>query len=330
MSKRKRKSQQPVKRRNNAKLLGLLGLLGIILVGGFIFLNMVGPDTAANQTVGATFPLGPPTTCQSLPKFVEAKGLDRRVLIDTSQRRHIGVALQAPNGESYQHPTWDDAGNIGPFALDKLGTIYLAPVPQVSLYNNPPAEQNKIYRIDTVGGEMHEYVNLPWAAPPSASNPFGVVGLAYDCDTHSLYAASLAGSSQNAEVGRLYQLDLESGDVAAQFDDVDALGIGIFNSASGKRLYYGSARTSDLYSISLNSRGNFNGDPHRELSLAALPGGAYDNPHRIRFNYEQQMEVKGIEFGFRLSAASDPLRNIYTFTYNPTTNAWDFEHAELQ
>ena len=172
---------------------------------------------------------------------------------------------------------------------------------------------------------MQEFINLPWEQPPSGTNPFGVVGLAYDCDTHSLYASSLAGSAPNQELGRLFRIDLTTGQVADQQEAVDALGLGVFTGRQGKRLYYGAARTPDVYSIALAESGNFTNQARFELSLAALEGGSQVNAHRLRFNRNNTLEIKGIEFGFKLMAISDPQRNIYQLRYNPESDTWQVE-----
>ena len=53
-----------------------------------------------------------------------------------------------------QLPTWDDAGYLGPYAVDKLGHIYVAPTPYVSLYINPPDKQNQVWKVDASSGLM--------------------------------------------------------------------------------------------------------------------------------------------------------------------------------
>jgi hypothetical protein len=331
MSKRKHKTRQT---QNKKQAIGwpiwLGGVIVLLILAGGLIWAASGFGQTPLADLSADYPIGPTTTCQALPKFVEAEGLSKQVMIDTTQQRFIGVVLQDVNGQSYQHPSWDDAGNIGPSVLDRAGHIYVAPVAQVSLYLNPPDEQNKVYQINTDTGVMSDYINLPWPQPFSGQNPFGVVGLAYDCDTNSLYVASVAGSTREAELGRIYQIDLNSAKIVNQLDHVDALGVGVFNGSQGKRLYYGSARNPDVYSIALASNGEFVGSPRLEFSLAALEGGSYDNAHRIRFTRDNEMEIKGIEFDFRLKATSNPLRNIYLFNYNQTQDSWDLQSITLQ
>jgi len=271
------------------------------------------------------------TGCQATPEFLADLGFIQPAM-DTTQRLATGLIIREMGGNNrvYQHPTWDDAGNVGPFARDHLGNLYLAPTPLVSLQLNPPEEQNKIYRVDSQTGEMSLFFDLPWNRPYVGGNPYGAVGLAYDCETNALYAASIAGSTAQDEWGSIYQINLDQNQIVSQFDGVDAIGIGVFNGRDGKRLYYGAARTPELYSIPLDAGGKFNGPSRLEFSLALLPGGSYDTAHRILFTVQNQMIIMGIEFSYSLQVASDPQRNVYTFDFNQEENSWELFTVQRQ
>ena len=278
------------------------------------------------------YQIGRVADCIAGPAFSADLGLESPS-IDTSQQIATGLILREPSfdGNYYQHETWDDAGNVGPFAFDSKGNIYIGPAPLASLETNPTAEQNRIYVVDSQTAVMSQYQELPWPLPPSGANPFGVVGLAHDCDTNSLYASSIAGSTAQEEVGALYQIDLETNKIVSQLDNLDMIAINIFNGTEGKRLYYGLARSPDVYSIGLDAKtGAFYGEPRFEFSLAAQPGGSFDNAHRIQFPDNNTMIVKGIEFSYSLQVASDPQRNIYTFQYAPDSDSWLFSDVQQE
>ena len=74
--------------------------------------------------------------------------------------------------------------------------------------------------------------------------------------------------------------------------------------------------------MALDKSGDFVGHARFEFSLAALEGGNQDNAHRLRFNRNSTLEIKGIEFGYKLMAVSDPQRNIYQLRYNPESDIW--------
>jgi hypothetical protein len=169
---------------------------------------------------------------------------------------------------------------------------------------------------------MAEWIDLEPARPPSAVNPFGVVALGLDCDTRSLYAASLMGSTPDEEVGRVFRIDLDSGTVADVLEGIDAMGIGVFTGIAGKRLYLGRAREASLSSIALDPVGDFVGGPRHELLLADLDGGRDERVQRITFDAQQDMLLKGIPFRYTLRGAFDTGSTVYTVRYVPEDDAW--------
>ena len=276
------------------------------------------------------FPLGTADYCKMAPAFPKKLGMQLPYGVDLRQQGYMGLAIVdgKPQGKALHFPEWEQAGYLGPHALDKKGNIYVAPTPHVNIEFNPPEKQNIVYVVDSQSGEMKKLIDLPWAGSPTANNPFGLVGLTYDCDTESLYAASLAGSTFREEVGRIFRIDLNARSVADQLEGVDAIGIGVFTGSSGKRLYFASARESEVYSIALDDQGNFKGEKRFEFSLAAGSQGAFDKGHRSQFFGTGQMTVKAIEFSYSLIAASDPRRNIYTYDYDPAQDAWTLREVQ--
>lgn len=317
-------------------------LLGV--VGLFLFLNRTSPtpeagDAVAAATVAVADPVEPVTVqaaiatsplpdgradyCRNPPAFPAQLGFGEQTFIGTSLRGHMGLTLSDPSGRVYQDETWDDAGHLGPFIYDRDGNIYTAPAPFVNLVNNAPEDQGKIYKVDAATGMMAEWIDLPAAATPSQQNPFGVLGLFYDCDTDSIYAGSIAGSTAGEEVGRLFHIDRQRGDVAAIYE-----GVGVFNGVSGKRLYYGSGRDSGVRSMALDETGDFVGEPRVEFFLAQFEEGGNEKAQRITFNADNQMVVKGLEFNYSLRAASETARILYTLAYDGESDGWNLVSIE--
>ena len=299
------------------KVLKLAALALLILLSG------CGEPDTGNFKPGVT------NACQAMPPFIAKTGLGAQVAIDTQQRGYTGLRLlQTQGGQTWQHPTWDDAGHVGAFARDRQGNIYVAPTPEVSLAENPPALQNRIYRVDGLTGEMALWLELPAVAPPSQSNPFGTMGLFYDCDTDSLYASSLAGSTAKQANGRIYRIEIASKNVVSQLESTDAIGVGVFNGATQKRLYWGAARSSDVYSVVLDAKGNFTADVRHETALATLPDGNSTSVRKISFGQDRQgqflMQLKETEFGFRLLAENNPRKRTYNFVYQADKDQWPF------
>lgn len=295
-------------------------LPGLLFFSVLIYL-IIGKGKTEASAVGQ---MGAADYCKTGPAFASQFGLQLPVAIDLRQQRDRGLSLMEgrQGGKTLHLPEWEQAGYLGPHAIDRKGNIYVAPAPNINLEYNPPEEQNKVYIVGSQTGKMEKYLDLPWVSPPTANNPFGVVGLTYDCETESLYAASIAGSGFKEEVGRIYRIDLKTKAVMDQLEGVDAIGIGVFNHPAGKRLYFGSAREPEVFSIALDKKGNFKGNKRFEFSLAAQKGGSFDKGHRIQFLGEKQMVVKAIEFSYSLIAASNPKRNIYTLNYDPATDKW--------
>lgn len=276
--------------------------------------------------------IGKADGCATNPLFPQKEGLQPPYFIDLRQAEGPGLRIieAKKNGKILKMKGWEQAGMLGPHTLDKDGTIYTAPVPFVNLLDRPPLFYNQIFRIDPQTGEMSSMMHLPFTKRPGEQNPYGVVGMAYDCSDHSIYVSTLAGSDADEEVGRIYHIDIKSKKILHVLEGVDALGLGIFTMKSGKRLFYGSARSPEIFSVGLDNQGGFDDKPLFEFSLAAMEGGSYDNAHRVRFLNGNKLKIKGIEFSYSLMAASDPQRNIYMFDYNPATDKWDFAEAHPQ
>lgn len=290
--------------------------------------------TACSKSDMGSFTPGLVDNCRAMPAFIKNTGLGTQVAIDTQQQGYVGVRLvQLQTGKTWQHPTWDEAGHVGATTRDRQGNIYILPTPEVSLAENPPSLQNRIYRIDSQTGEMLVWLELPQAAQPSAANPFGTMGLFYDCDTNSLYVSSLAGSTPQQAQGRLYQIDVATKKVMDQIEQVDAIGVGVFNGVSHKRLYFGSARSSDVYSLPLDAQGRFINQPRHEFTLATLPNGNTTSVRRFVFSKlasSYTLQVKEVEFGFRLLAENNLNRRSYSFNYQVDSDTWQFSSSQLE
>ncbi|MCC6298625.1 MAG: hypothetical protein IT314_04965 [Anaerolineales bacterium] len=320
--KKQKASQQRADRRN----WGLWGIVLVLVVGvvGYVMYSI----NTSEQKLAPGMGLGGVTYCQAVPKFAEEMGYDTNAIMSTNETlkglfiydRPLQVGQPPTN--VYQHPTWDDAGYLGTPVNDGLGNIYVAPAPRVNLYDNPPEQQNTIYKVDTDTGELAEYIRLPFAAPMPPDNPFGIIGMTYDCDTNSLYAASVYGSSKDAEVGIIYQIDLDTGKVTSQLNDIDAFGLGVFNRVLGKRLYFGLTRKSEVWSVALGSDGRMRGKPRFEFSMAGWGADGDDKARRILFRRSDEMFVRGSAFNYNLIAGSERVQTDYQLRYDAEQDIW--------
>lgn len=332
-AKRAAPQRMPLIRQRSTWLISGLVLVGVLAVGLFFWRRSPQPNAATTAQITTTpaltvqRPIGSVNACRTFPTFVAALGFSRTAVISTEARPQKGPTLieQDANGNitrTYQHPSWTTAGYMGPPVVDKFGNIFLIPAPWINVLDNPTAKQNIIYKIDTKTGVMAEYANLPAAAEPRAENPYGLLGLSYDCDTQSLYATSVAGSTRDQEVGRIFQLDATTGKVLDQVDNIDAFGVMGFNGAKGKRIYFGMARTSDIRSILLDDQGHFVDESRQEFSLAGLGAHGDEKGQRLAVDLDKTLSVRSLEFDFNLIAPTELRRTLFKYTYNANSDTW--------
>jgi hypothetical protein len=255
-------------------------------------------------------------------------GYDSSAIMSTNERDK-GLVIydrplqpgQAPTNV-YKHPSWGQAGYLGTPVNDELGNIFVSPAPRVNLYDNPPEQQNTVFRVDTDTGVMAELVKLPSPAPISPENPFGIIGLAYDCDTKSIYAASIAGSTREDETGVIYQIDSATGEILSELTGIDAFGLGVFNRTRGKRLYFGLARKSEVWSVALDGDGRIKGRPRFEFSMAGWGSSGDEKARRILFRRAEEMILRGSIFNYNLVAGSERPQTDYLLRYDTAQDLW--------
>jgi hypothetical protein len=263
--------------------------------------------------------------CLRNPEFPQKHGLKPPFAIDLKQDMFSkGLKIiEASTGKVLKLPGWDSFGYLGLYTLDDAGNIYTSSVPYISINFNPPADQNRILRVDNATGEMTEYLRLPSVNKPTQNNPYGVIGLGFDCETNSLYATSVAGSSYEKETGKVFQINSATKEIVDTYDDFDALGIALFVGIDGKRAYLGHARKPEIYSVGIDTDGSFKNDLRFEFSLIDVPNGSYNKAHRIKIDGDI-MTLKTREFSYTLITASDVMRTVYKFSYDRTDGKWKF------
>jgi hypothetical protein len=273
--------------------------------------------------------------CKRQPEFIKSIGFDpARTAYSTSENRKMGLHLIQfnPTGDTtnggkklYQHPTWKSAGWLGPILIDPQGNCFVGPIPVINLLDNPPAKQNIIYKVDATNGEMKPFLELPVAKNISKTNPYGILGFAFLCESNTLYVSTVQGSSRDKEEGYIYAIDIASGKIIDQIANIDVLGMGI-SYISGKRtLYFGSARTSDVFSVSLSKEGKFNNHPSLSFSISDIGPRGDDKVRRIKFDKATgNMQVYAVEFNYNLTAPTEKQENIYSFSWNSDIQKWEY------
>lgn len=249
----------------------------------------------------------------------------------TSERNTKGIVLkELPTNESdtigkkvYQHPSWGKFGSMGPITITDAGTVFTAPLPVINTLDRPLSQMNRIYKIDHVSGEMTEFLVLPDADTSGGVVPFAVLGLYYDCHGRKLYASTVAGSTRENENGVIYAIDVETGKIAGKIKGHDASSLFVCGVTGEKRLYFGSARNSEINSIPLTKTGEFDGDVKTELSLADMGPRGNDKARRIRMDPRRFLIVTGVEFDYNLTAPTVIPITTYAFAYNGKSSQWE-------
>jgi hypothetical protein len=214
--------------------------------------------------------------------------------------------------------------------IDEEGSVFVAPIPMVNILDNPPALQNTFYKLDNQTGEMASFVALPDSATADykahpEQNPFGLLGLAYDCDTRIIYATSVKGSSRDEEAGCVWAIHKNDKKILGALGKIDAMGIGLGVQNGEKRIFLGKTRSGDIVSYALNTDGTLKfGSERLETSLEGLGARGDDRARKIRFNERNEMVVQGIEFYYNLIAPTEKQETVYVFRYNLTLQRWVF------
>ncbi|MEN9548769.1 MAG: hypothetical protein RIR12_1360 [Bacteroidota bacterium] len=270
--------------------------------------------------------------CKQNPAFIASVGYNpSKSYLSTSEERVMGLQLiesempgnpQARVIRKYQHPSWRKAGWLASITLDEKGNIYTSPAPFINILDNPIANNNTIYKVDNATGEMNEFLKLPFADSINIENPYGIIGMAYLCESQTLYVSSVAGSKRHTEKGNIYAVNAITGKIIDKITNVDAMGMGI-NYKRGKReLYYGSGRSSNINVIQLTASGKFSGTPTVAFSIANLGPRGDDKVRKIKTDQFGNLIVYGVEFNFNLIAPREKQETIYLFRYNEEEDTW--------
>jgi len=276
--------------------------------------------------------------CQKEPNFIKTLGFDPLwTALSTSDKRSIGIVLvefekkenqksptpQNPQKSIYQHESWKSAGYLSTITFDISGNAYTIPTPLISMLYNPKEKHNTIFQISGYTGLLSEWVNLPYS-PSASPNPYGLLGITYDCISNLMIASTVSGSSRYKEKGIIYIVSVATKKIIDTLKNKDAIALTVaYDEKGNKRMYYGSARTGNIISIPINENGKFNKKLQRnELSLNGFGPRGDDKARKIKFN-NGIMLVNGISFNYNLQASSEKPETLYKFQWNTDTKKWE-------
>jgi hypothetical protein len=272
--------------------------------------------------------------CQGYPAFMKklmpgAKG----IAFSTTEGRNEGLWLVNPAIEPgkpgrllYQDSSWKMAGWMGPLLTDKAGIIWCAPIPVVNMLKNPLEKQNNLYAVNPATGKMELFLALPPAEEFTSENPFGILGIAYNCEANTIYVSSVAGSTRKKQRGKIYCINIEKKKIQSTLHCGDAFGLGVSYKDGFRKLYFGSARNESVYAIGLDENGSFSGKPEFVFSLAGLGLRGDDKAKKIREDKNGNLVVTGQEFNFNLTAPTEKQETVYNFVFDFNTEKWRFSN----
>ncbi|MEP7317478.1 MAG: hypothetical protein ABI921_02015 [Panacibacter sp.] len=269
--------------------------------------------------------------CKVKPIFISRPEINFKVYaISTSDRFYKGVVLL--NGDTtaaskskkvYQHETWKQQGAFGSFIITEHGDIFVIPVPSINVLENPKQQQNTIYKIDAVTGILKPFIKLPAVANANAGNPFGLLGLAYDCTTKVLYASTVYNSTMKDELGVIYAIDTKAKMPAVidSLNNTDALGLYIAMLNGRKICIYSSARKSVVSAVSVDTSGRFiTAEKSVIISLDNIGPRGDDKVRKLRVTDNQQLLLYGVAFNWNLIAPTEKQESEYMYLYDRRLN----------
>ena len=263
-----------------------------------------------------------PTSCAAVPEFVKERGM-RSPVFSSLDRTRLGFVMQeqladGQLGPALQLNTWQKFGKLGPFVVTEKGEVFIVPVPSVNTLYNPFAKQNTLLRIDPKTGELAEFFSIPVSVVPSQNNPYGLVGISYDCEKKILFLATVSGSTQKQERGKIISFDLSKQKILDQYEGVDALGLTILVGDGVRQLLYGSARSSGVFKLLLEEDGTFK--KNKPEMVCALDRSDELRARKFKLMDSKTMLISSTEFFYNLVALSEFKQPQIEFQFKD--NAW--------
>jgi hypothetical protein len=240
----------------------------------------------------------------------------------STEGREKGLALITGEAQAlYQHATWDDAGYLGAIAYDQEGNIYAAPTPRLSLVDNPLAGVTTLWRVDSATAAMRPFVTLPGTA--NERNPFGVLGLFYACDTDTLYAGTVIGSTPSSEHGGVIAVHLAEGTTYPILSDLDVMGVLVVRQGGRLMLYAGLARSPDIVAVPLDEQGQAAGPVTPLIDLMQAGATPQERARKLRLvNGVLLADLVPFNFSLQSSASGSSQLRHATWEWDTTASGW--------
>jgi hypothetical protein len=254
------------------------------------------PITEIKETIGA---FEKQLSCVRHPQFLAKLKVTQPVTIDLSQQQFKGLAfLYGKDFSKVIHPkAWENFEHFSTYALDKKGNVFLAPMPFISIKPSTFNLQKNVYKLDSITGKLSIFMHFKDVLP-SASNPYGIVSLVYDCDDESLWISAIDESSYREQKGVIYHVDINSKKIIGKVEGTDALTLKLLKSKNGKFLLAGSARENFLYAFKIEHQRMVK---NSKIKLLELPS-ATERIRKVKIRKKNKLELQTIPFSYTLIA----------------------------
>jgi len=299
-------------------------ITALLVVSGLAFVVINKKNNQSTERVNEKkFTIGSFSTtrsCANHPAFLKELNVTPPITIDLSQHQFKGLAfLWGKNLSHVIHPkAWETYEHFSTYALDEVGNAYLAPMPFISIKPTTFNLQKNIYKLDSKTGKLEIFMHFD-DVQPSASNPYGIISLVYDCDDQTLWVSAIDESDYREQKGVIYHIDIKSKMVLQRVEGLDALTITLIKSEKGKYLLAGSARENALYAYEIvDSKLS-----DSAKKLLELPS-ANEHIRKIKVRGPNKLELQTIPFSYTLIAetSNSKERNYYEATWNSNHDGW--------
>ena len=239
-------------------------------------------------------------SCARPPQFLKRLKVPQPIMIDLSQKQFKGIALlYGKQFKKVLHPKiWEQYEHFSTYTMDEKGNIYLIPIPFISIHPTTFNLQKNLYKLDTKTGKISIFMHFDDVLP-SASNPYGLNAITYDCEDKTLWVAAIDESDYKSQKGVIYHINPQTKEILQKVEGVDVLSMSMLRSNKGKFLLVGSARDNGLYAYIIKD----NKLQNTPIKLLELPS---PNEHirKIKVTGTNILELQSIPFSYALIAQS--------------------------
>lgn len=261
-------------------------------------------------------------SCKKLPVFTKDLEISSpKMAFSTAEKRGMGIWLvDYTTGRKYQDSTWDDYGYLGQISTSNTGEVFVLPIPLINTLKEPATGYNSLYSINPTTGKLAPVIQFS-KKQTELEQPYGGLGITFDCSANVVYVSSVYGSTKAQERGVIYAVDVASRSVIDSVEGIDAFGCLVLGVTGTKKLFYGSARTSTIYAIELDKSGKFMGTPSKQFTIDMLGPRGDDVAKKLTYK-DNKLHVTGYEFSYTLHAPTEIEETYYQFSFDTSSKTW--------